>query len=200
MKTSECSDDTDLLVQNKETQIHDKETAWSWRQTWDYGLLIRWFMKVIRFISAEVIVFSFVFVFYYYLYFTQQYFFQWYAIEALRENTTHVLPNQSTVCYNQTLITKLSGSNSTIDEVEGKAAHMNLMLTLAMYIPSLIINLIVSPLSDKYGRKPVVILVLTGEALAIVLSVTVTYLELDVHWFLLCGFILGFSGGVSTLM
>lgn len=155
-------------------------------------------MKYVRFVSAEIIVFSFVFVFYYYQNYTQQYLFQWFASEAL--NNVSYSHGAAIVCYNQTLINKLSGSNSTINEVEGNAAHMNLMIMLATYIPSLIINLVISPLSDKYGRKPAMILVLTGETCAIVLSVIITYLVLDVYWFILSGFLLGFSGGVSTLM
>ena len=155
-----------------------------------------------RFVSAEVVVFSFVFVFYYYQYYIQQYLFQWYALEALQNyNTTfQSFSNVSFVCYNQTLINELSGSNSTTDEVEGKAAHTNLIITLVKYIPSLLVNLVISPLSDKYGRKPAMILILSGEALAILLSVIVTYLKLNIYWFILSGFLLGFGGGVSTLM
>ena len=159
-------------------------------------------LNFVRFVSAEVVVFSFVFVFYYYQYYTQQYLFQWYATEALK-NTSRLhsrLANRSFVCYNQTLINELSGSNSTTDEVEEKAAHMDLVITLLKYIPSLVVNLVISPLSDKYGRKPAIILVLSGEALAVVLSVIATYLKLDIHWFLTSSFLLGFSGGVSTLM
>ena len=157
-------------------------------------------MKYVRFVSAEIIVFSFVFVFYYYQNYTQQYLFQWFASKALNNATHSDSHGAAIVCYNQTLINKLSGSNSTINEVEGNAAHMNLMIMLATYIPSLIVNLVISPLSDKYGRKPAMILVLTGETCAIVLSMIITYLVLDVYWFILSGFLLGFSGGVSTLM
>ena len=152
-------------------------------------------LKYVRLVSAEVIAFSFIFVFYYYNYYIQQYLFQWYAMDTLQNATSY-----QNICYTQTLINELSGSNSTIDEVEGKAAHMNLMIMLAKYIPSLFVNLVISPLSDKYGRKPAMILALTGEACAIVLSVIITYLVLDVYWFILCGFLLGFSGGLSTLM
>ena len=152
--------------------------------------------KCLRFVSAEVVVFFFVFVFYYYQYFIQQYLFQWYAIEALENGTN----TSQKVCYNQTLINALSGSNSTTDEVQEKAAYTNLMIILATYIPSFLTNLVISPLSDKYGRKPVIIMVLIGEFLAVVLSIIATYLVLDISWFILCGFLLGFTGGVSTLM
>ena len=157
-------------------------------------------LTIVRFISAQVVIFSFVFVFYYYQHYIQQYLFQWYATRALRNATSLSLSNLSSICYNQTLIDELSGSNSTTDEVEAKAAHTNLMILLANYIPSLIVNLVISPLSDKYGRKPAMILVLSGETLAVILGVIATYLVLDVNWFILSGFLLGFSGGVSTLM
>ena len=39
-----------------------------------------------------------------------------------------------------------------------------------------------------------------GEFLAVALSMVATYLVLDIYWFILCGFLLGFSGGVSTLL
>ena len=157
-------------------------------------------LNLLRLVSAEVVVFSFVFVFYYFQSYTQQYVFQWYAKEAV-ENSSHSPSNYTSfMCYNQNIINELSGSNSTINDVEAKAAHVNLMILLATYIPSLIVNLVIAPLSDKYGRKPAMILVLTGEALAVVLSVIITYLVLDIYWFILCGFLLGFSGGVSTLI
>lgn len=157
-------------------------------------------IKYIRFVSAQIVVFSFIFVFYYHQNYTQQYLFQWFASEALNNATNSNSHGAARVCYNQTSINKLSGSNSTIDEVEGKAAHMNLMIMLATYIPSLIVNLVIAPLSDKYGRKPAMMMVMIGEACAIVLSMIITYLALDVYWFILSGFLLGLSGGVSTLM
>ena len=52
----------------------------------------------------------------------------------------------------------LSGSNSTTNEVQEKAAYTNLMIIIATYIPSFLTNLVISPLSDKYGRKPVIII------------------------------------------
>ena len=154
----------------------------------------------IRFASPEIVVFCFVFVFYYYQNYTQQYLFQWYTIKALENSTSQSFSSLSYVCYNQTLMNKLSGSNSTIDEVEEKAAHTNLLITLGKYLPSLLINLVIAPLSDKYGRKPAMIMVMLGEFLAVALSMVATYLVLDIYWFILCGFLLGFSGGVSTLL
>ena len=156
-------------------------------------------LTIVRFISPQVVIFSFIFVFYYYQNYMQQYLFQWYAIEALRNTTSLSLSNLSSICYNQTLIDELSGSNSTTNEVEAKAAHTNLMILLATYIPSLVVNLVIAPLSDKYGRKPAMVLVLSGETVAVILSVIATYLVLDVYWFILCGILLGFGGGVSTL-
>ena len=157
-------------------------------------------LSCVRLVSTEVVGFFFIFVFYYYNYYIQQYLFQWYAMDTLQNTSSSPSYYYQNICYTQTLINRLSGSNSTIDEVEGKAAHTNLLITLAMYIPSLIVNLVISPLSDKYGRKPAMVLVLIGEVLAVVLSVVVMYLALDVYWFILCGFLLGVSGGVSTLM
>ena len=158
------------------------------------------FLKYVRYVSAEIVVFCFVFVFYYYQYYTQQYLFQWYTIEALRNVTFYFNHSYNSVCYNQTLITELSGSNSTINEVEASAAHTNLIITIAKSVPSLVVNLVISPLSDKYGRKPAMILVLVSEFLAIVVGVIATYLNLNIYWFTLSGLLLGFGGGISTLL
>ena len=103
------------------------------------------------------------------------------------------------VCTNQTLITELSGSNSTINGVEASAAHMNLIITISMSVPSVVVNLVISPLSDKYGRKPVMMLVLVSELLGVVVAVIVTYLNLNIYWFILSALLIGFGGGVSTL-
>ena len=152
--------------------------------------------RYLKYVSAEIVIFCFAFVFYYYQYYTQQYFFQWYAIEALRNVSVYF--NHS-VCANQTLITELSGSNSTINEVEANAAYMNLVVTISTSVPSVVVNLVVSPLSDKYGRKPVMMLVLGGEFLGVVVVAIVTYLNLNVYWFILSSLLIGFGGGVSTL-
>ena len=152
--------------------------------------------RYLKYVSAEIVIFCFVFVFFYYQYYTQQYFFQWYAIEALRNVSVYF--NHS-VCANQTLITELSGSNSTINEVEANAAYMNLVVTISTSVPSVVVNLVVSPLSDKYGRKPVMMLVLGSEFLGVVVVAIVTYLNLNVYWFILSALLIGFGGGVSTL-
>lgn len=153
---------------------------------------------IVRFVSAEVVVFFFMFTWNYYQHYSQQYFFHWYAIEALR-NVSYSPFNKS-ICYNETLINGLSGSNQTINEVERQTAHMNLMVTLVSSVPSIFINLLVSPLSDTYGRKPVMILVLAGEAFAVVFTVIVVYLNLDPYWFIGSGVWIGLSGGMFTLV
>ena len=152
--------------------------------------------RYLKYVSAEIVIFCYTFVLYYYQFYTQQYFFQWYSIETLRNMSVHF--NHS-VCTNQTLITELSGSNSTINGVEASAAHMNLIITISMSVPSVVVNLVISPLSDKYGRKPVMMLVLVSELLGVVVVVIVTYLNLNIYWFILSALLIGFGGGVSTL-
>ena len=151
--------------------------------------------QFLKYVSAEIVTFCFVFALYYYQVYTLQYFFQWYAIKALRNMTVYF--NHS-VCYSQTLITELSGSNSTINDVEANAAQMNMIITITMSVPSLVVNLVISPLSDKYGRKPVMMLLLVSEFLAVVVVVIVTYLNLNIYWFILSALLIGFGGGVST--
>ena len=130
--------------------------------------------------------------------YTQQYIFQWYAIEALRNYTLG--SNNSHVCYNQTLITDLSGGNNdTIIEVEQNSAHTNLIITVVTSVLSLVVNLLVAPLSDRYGRKPAMIYVSLFGALPIAVTVIATYLNLGLSWFILSGVLLGIGGGQSTL-
>ncbi len=184
----EMSEDSAVLLQ-KEERIQKEE-----RPSEGHKKLC----SLARYVSPEVVVFSFIFVFYYYQSYLRQYLIQWYAIKCLlADNIT--LPSVF-VCYNQTLVNDLSGSNSTFDEVEKKAAYTNLLMMLTMYIPSMIANLIISPFSDKYGRKPVMITVLSGKALAVVLCVFFTYLKVDVYWFLVSSFVAGISGGLSTML
>jgi len=74
------------------------------------------------------------------------------------------------------LIEALSGSNQTFDQVERQTAYLNLMITLVNSIPSVIINL-VAPLMETYGRKSAMILVLPGEAAAVVNVVIIAFLH-----------------------
>ena len=156
------------------------------------------FVKKSKLVSAQVVVFCYTFIFTYFQNYTQQYIFQWYAIEALKNYTLG--SNNSHVCYNQTLITDFSGcNNDTIIEVEQNSAHTNLIITVVTSILSLVVNLLVAPLSDRYGRKPAMIYVSLFGALSITVTVIATYLNLGLSWFILSGVLLGIGGGQSAL-
>jgi len=134
------SDAVALLQNHSSDQTPPSETvimrslssAWNNRKT------------LLRFVSAEVVVFSFVFTFNYYQQYSQQYSLQWYSKQALKNVSYYSSPNKS-ICYNQTLIDALSGSNQTFDQVERQTAYLNLMITLVNSVPSVIINLLVAP-------------------------------------------------------
>ena len=100
----------------------------------------------------------------------EQYYFVRFGSDLL-QNTSYVFPNGSTssFCLNSSVIDNFAGQDSH-KVVEKYSNNLVLYGQIAARVPSMIIVLIMGPLSDHFGRKPVLISSLIGTTLQAVMT------------------------------
>ena len=95
-----------------------------------------------------------------------------------------------------------SGPNSTGGEnlalVASATSYLNLQLSLANSLPSLISVAFLGPFSDKAGRKFALLLPPIGNVLGLSITFFVMYFHLPVEMFIGSAFVTGCFGGIHT--
>ena len=131
---------------------------------------------------------------------SQQYLLNRYSLDIL-ENTTYPYSNESTSrCVYKEDVTNYTGDPTAYDEIViGNATLLFVFRSLAFQIPSIIITMIVGPLSDHYGRRFVLLLVAAGAVLQGLGILMIILYDLDLHYFILFGGIEGLCGGLSAM-
>ena len=152
----------------------------------------------LRNISVEPIMFLFMFSTYLYLALVELYFYQQFGLEALRDNSSFDMPNHS-FCVNSKLLDKALG-NGTNDVVEGRASLLILINSSLGQITSVVVALIAGPLSDKYGRKPILLFALIGNAAGAIFNMFLVYFKVEVYFFIASSLLMGVTGGFTIIM
>ena len=160
-----------------------------------------WFCKA-KIITVEPVLFLYVFASYLYLIIFELYTFNWYGRHELEK----VQPGRG--YYNFCLSTAYlddHGSNgtnnrSTGDIVEGITALTNLIVGISGQLPSVFAALIIGPLSDRLGRKPAMIFVLTGACLQSVVAVVIINFGFNLYYFVLGSGLKSITGGMAGLL
>lgn len=157
-------------------------------------------------LTVEPVVFLHMFGMYLSLPLFQQYYLNRYSLDAL-ENTSYPYFNKSH-CINKsevefyTTAEYVEHHNHSVyaTEVLNNSTLLYVCRSLAAQVLSIIVTLVLGPLSDRYGRKLVIVYVSVGEVLQGLLGVAIVYFDLDLHWFILCGAVEGLFGGVSAIL
>ena len=127
----------------------------------------------------------------------EQYYFIRFGSELL-QNTSFPFPNGS-FCLN----------SSQIDEYYSKDGHKivetysnNLVLygQLASRIPAMITVLILGPLSDRYGRKILLITAVVGALLQSIIALVIVNFHLSPYFFILASFFTGICGDFTGVL
>ena len=127
----------------------------------------------------------------------EQYYFIRFGSELL-QNTSFPFPNGS-FCLN----------SSQIDEYYGKDGHKivetysnNLVLygQLASRVPAMITVLILGPLSDRYGRKILLITAVVGALLQSMIALVIVNFHLSPYFFILASFFTGICGDFTGVL
>ena len=131
----------------------------------------------------------------FYVYFSQQYYFQ----NVMRRNLTSYVPTNESICVNQTYVTHLT-SNATYVDLQKDVNEINMVSNIISYSLSAIVSLFLGPLSDVYGRKPIILYILLGALISGIAQIFITYFNADARYYFLVSFFNGGSGGFIVLL
>jgi len=153
-----------------------------------------------KLITVEPVVFLYMLATYLFWVIFELYSFNRYGREAL-ERFRHSVDVPNNTCLNTTVLDRYGDPhNNTGDDVEGSTALLNLIVGVVGQLPSILASLILGPLSDRYGRKPTMIVPLLGLCVQASLSIIIINYKLNLYLFLLSSAIRGASGGIAGIL
>ena len=147
--------------------------------------------------KVEPVLFLYMFSRFFFIPLFQQYFFRTFGSDLL-QNTSFMYPNGS-FCINSSLIDEYSGKNG-YKTVETNSNNLVLYTQLAVRIPGMVTILILGPLSDRFGRKPILLLALIGTLLQGVVAMVIVGFNLSPYYFVLASFLTGICGDFTGLL
>ena len=149
-----------------------------------------------KILTVEPVIFLYMFATYLYFPLYTQYFYLEFAKQVI--GNTSVLPN-GTYCLTANETDELGG-NGTSKKVETLTSYMSVYNSLANQLPSIIFTLIYGPLSDRFGRRPVMLIVAFGSILQGLLAMGIVHWNLSVYFFLLPSALAGISGDFAAIL
>lgn len=188
------NEDDDIILTSKES-LTNKDTDLTKARRCKF--VYKTILLLLRNITVEPVMFLFMFGTYLYLALIELYIYQQYGLKAL-ENINFNMPNHS-FCVNAMFLDRVVG-NGTNDRVESEASLLILTISATGQVISVFVALVAGPLSDRYGRKPMLFFALTGNLIGAVLNIFIVYFHLDMHSLIASGLVLGITGGFSVVM
>ena len=150
-----------------------------------------------KIVTVEPVVFLYMLGTYLYFPLYQQYYYLRYGIDQLEE-TNFTMPNTS-FCLNSTEIDEYGG-NGTYKVVERLSNNLLTYGSVCNRVMSIIATLIMGPLSDRYGRRLVIIVVATGMLLQGIISFFIVQFNLSLYYFLVSQAIAGITGDFAAIL
>lgn len=183
---------------------HSRSSAWGYRQ-------FRWCVACYesKFVTIEPVLFVIMFAVYLHKIVSELYIFNEFSRRALGNNTNHTqnvssgsecasTPALNNISYMEgTYDVGLLWTNRTGDIVEANTGLLIMMVNVTMGAFSIFGTLMLGPLSNRLGRKTVLLGILGGLILQGTITVLITELEIDVHYFILGAGLRGMTGGVA---
>jgi PCFT/HCP family folate transporter-like MFS transporter 1/3 len=146
---------------------------------------------------VEPAILLFFFARYLYLPLYEQYYYVTYGSQIL-QNTSFPFPN-GTFCLNSSQVDQYAG-NGSYKWVETKSNNLVFYGQIATRIPQIIVSICLGPLSDRIGRKPIIILASVGSTVQGILSVIIVRFQWDPYYFILTNFIAGMTGSFTAIL
>lgn len=124
-------------------------------------------------------------------------------IEEINENATldnHSVRNLSGKCLTTNHLDNLTDNHDLGNEVQIQTVILELIVGTTARLPSIVATLILGPISDRFGRKPAIMIVLAGMVLQSVLVLIIIEKSLDLHFLILSAGLRGITGGMAGLL
>ena len=150
-----------------------------------------------KLVTVEPLIFLYMLARHLYTPLYEQYYYVQYASQIL-QNTSFPFPNSS-FCLNSSDVDNYAG-NGSFKTVETWSDNVVVYGQVANRIPSMIVTVLLGPLSDRYGRRPLLLLGCIGTSLGAILSLLIVYLQWNPYYFILAHFISGVTGDGSVIL
>ena len=157
-----------------------------------------WSKFYVKLFPFEIVFFLFQFSEQFYRLLYQQYYFQHLANVSLSEQPNYTAPSHS-ICLNQDYIVNHTDDEKFV-QLQTTVNHLNMYSELILLGTSALSALLLGPLSDIIGRKPIIITIIIGVALTAVTQFIVIYFNLNVYYYLLCAVFYGGFGGYGAMI
>lgn len=178
----------DSKIEPREPRASPVSASWTLYLSFRYAKLL----------TVEPVMFLYMFAMYLFATLSQEYYMNRYSLEVL-QNTSYPYANE-TRCIIKEDVTNYTGDNSTYGKVVmGNATLLFVLRSVPSQILSIIVTLMMGPLSDRYGRRPVIVLVAVGGVLQGLGSLMIIHFNLNLHYFILCGAVEGMFGGLPAI-
>ena len=160
-----------------------------------YNLFLAW--RNAKIITVEPVIFLYMLGTYFYLPLYEQYYYQRYGEDQLQD-TNFTSPNYS-FCLNSSELDEYGG-NGTYKVVQSLSTDLLTYGSLVNRVLSVIATLVMGPLSDRYGRRIVIVIVSIGMIIQGAFSLCIVYFNLNLYFFILTQAIAGITGDFSALL
>ena len=203
-RTSSDGSATGFSALSSESDIHadghGNSRTRDWREQIETGLGLSMQLELPSFrriVTVEPVIFLYMFGTFLQLLTQQLFVYNYFASEKLR-NTSFPFPNHS-FCLTEDEVVNYT-DNATANDVQAKAAHFTLYYMVINLLFAMFVTTIYGALSDRFGRKPTLILAGLGAVLQGIVTVLLIYFNMNVYWLILAGLISGLSGGYATIL
>lgn len=150
-----------------------------------------------KIVTVEPVIFLYMFAMWLNLPLFQQYIFNYFARRELELNNISFAFENKHVCFNRSLLEEY-GENETINVVEDESNILTIYQSLANKLISIVVAIILGPLSDRYGRRPIILLVAIGGIIQGMGGIFITHFKLSVYYFILLGGVTGLFGDFAA--
>ena len=150
-----------------------------------------------KIITVEPAIFLIMLARHLYIQLYEQYYYVQYGSQLL-QNTSFPFPNGS-FCLNSSQVDNYAG-NGSFKTVETLSDNLVVYGQIANRIPSIIVTILLGPLSDRYGRKPVLLLATVGLTLEGFIAMLIVHFQWNPYYFIIANFIGGISGDYSGIL
>ncbi len=103
-------------------------------------------------------------------------------------------------CLSTKYLDEHSITNKSGDEAQKKTALLNLMVGGAAQLPSVLACLLLGTLSDRFGRKPALFVIVTGAVFQATLTTLIIHFQFSLYLFIVGSATKATTGGIASLL